>query len=324
MSRRPAAAAGLLVLALALCAPAQQSDEPVPLTLEGYQAELERIAAGLERLSQHPQQAPALRASIAERWTIATSSRNFQSDNNWLRYALIGFERAKPEERASTLRALRERLAGMRAEAQAYAAAPAADPGAAERLRSILARHEFREVRGPSAWDKLKARIARFVYDLLERILSKIPARPQVGQTVVWVIIAVAAALLALWLYRRLRRRDRAPEQREIIPFAPSAKNWRRWLAEARAAAERGDWRDAVHLAYWSAISRLEEDGAWVPDRARTPREYLRLLSEASGNRSVLTDLTGRFEAIWYGNRPAGPPEFQAAVAGIERLQCRP
>jgi hypothetical protein len=107
------------------------------------------------------------------------------------------------------------------------------------------------------------------------------------------------------------------------MPFAPSARDWRLWLEDARTAANAGQWRDAVHLAYWAGISHLEESGAWVPDRARTPREYLRLLSRASTVRAVLGDLTGQFESIWYGGRGAAAEDFQQTLRFLEQLGCR-
>ena len=64
-----------------------------------------------------------------------------------------------------------------------------------------------------------------------------------------------------------------------------------------------GEWRDAIHLAYWAGISFLERQGFWKPDRARTPREYLRL-SLRSEYRETLRALTQIFELAWYA-KPA-------------------
>jgi hypothetical protein len=325
MSRRLAATAALLALALTLTAHAQEPHQPegsITFTIETYQAELDRLIAALDRLTAEPARVAELRTSLAPHWSIATASRTFETDTGWLLDELAGYEDKKPDERAAVLVELRQRLQAMRLEAQA--SAQPSDAAARARLDQVLARPEFRQVEGPSALDRWKARVARFILELLDKMFSKVHAPPQAGQTFVWALIGLAAAVLAVWLYRRLRRREAHIAPRDVLPFAPSARGWRRWLADARAAAERGDWRDAVHLAYWAAISRLEESGAWVPDRARTPREYLRLLSEKNADRTVLTELTRRFEMVWYGNRPAGRGEFEAAVAGVERLQCRP
>ena len=94
-------------------------------------------------------------------------------------------------------------------------------------------------------------------------------------------------------------------------------------MSEAQEAAASGLWREAVHLAYWAGISFLEEGSAWRPDKARTPREYLRLLPAASEHRSALSALTRQLEVTWYGNDPAGPDTFSETVTLLENLGCR-
>ena len=114
-------------------------------------------------------------------------------------------------------------------------------------------------------------------------------------------------------------------ESTEVIPtdLPVSAKEWAIWLAEARAAAAKGEWRDAIHLAYWAGISFLERQGFWKPDRARTPREYLRLLSASSEHRETLAALTRIFELAWYAKRGAGEADFSRTLAELEKLGCR-
>jgi hypothetical protein len=107
------------------------------------------------------------------------------------------------------------------------------------------------------------------------------------------------------------------------MPFAPPAKSWHSLLAEARAAATRGDLREAVHAGYWAAISHLESSGVWRPDRARTPREYLRLIAQTDPARPLLTDITRDFEVVWYGNRTPGFSEWESFLAKVERIGCR-
>jgi hypothetical protein len=108
--------------------------------------------------------------------------------------------------------------------------------------------------------------------------------------------------------------------EREYVHFAPSAKRWQLWLEEARAAARAGDYRHAVHLAYWAAISKLESRGSWRPDSARTPREYLRLLPKGSQFKTPLADITGSFERAWYGNRVPPLQECEEFVAKVESI----
>jgi len=130
---------------------------------------------------------------------------------------------------------------------------------------------------------------------------------------------------LSAWVYVLLRRtvRDQYQYPRGDRPIVPSSRHWQQWMREARAAAERGEWRDAVHLAYWSGISYLESSGAWKPDRARTPREYLGMLKESSGARDSLEAMTRRFEFIWYGQQSASSDDFEFSLAQLEKMGCR-
>jgi len=77
--------------------------------------------------------------------------------------------------------------------------------------------------------------------------------------------------------------------------------------------AEQGLWREAIHFLYWAAIARLESRRMWPADRARTPREYLRLLPAADPRLGKLATLTRSFERTWYGGREAGFSDFEAA-----------
>src|SRR4051794_39244631 len=90
-------------------------------------------------------------------------------------------------------------------------------------------------------------------------------------------LLAAAIVVSAVALFRLLRRREPPPAVRLAAAPAPLA-GWTDWLRRAQAAAASGSWRDAVHLTYWCAVAFLEAKGAWRPDGARTPREYVRLL----------------------------------------------
>jgi Domain of unknown function (DUF4129) len=122
-------------------------------------------------------------------------------------------------------------------------------------------------------------------------------------------------AYRAIWSNRELER---------VVPtdLPVSAKEWVVWLSEARAAAAKREWRDAIHLAYWAGISFLERQGMWKPDRARTPREYLRLLS-TNEYRETLTALTRIFELAWYANRGASERTFAQTLQELEKLGCQ-
>jgi hypothetical protein len=268
-------------------------------------------------LRGNPARAATLANESPSHWQVADSGRNFQISTEPLKVQLSAFAKNGDPK---ALSALRSQIDYLRSQATEFLKAPEDVSSGRTHLTEILARREFRRVHGPTWWDEVQRRIAEALLRFVERVLGS-SAVPKITKVFVWTLVGVAVLALAIWMYRILRRGT----QLESIapgPLPVSAKQWPVWLREARAAADRGAWRDAVHLAYWAGISFLEERGMWRPDRARTPREYLRLLPEESEQRPPLSSLTRQFEAVWYGYREAGPAAFSETVAQLEKLGC--
>jgi hypothetical protein len=109
------------------------------------------------------------------------------------------------------------------------------------------------------------------------------------------------------------------------------ARSWQEWVFAAREAAAGGDYRLAIHCAYWAGIARLQDLGALSPDRAKTPREYLRALAESKlvfvenpqMRREALARMTSRLENTWYGYHAASEADFRDSLAQLEILGCR-
>jgi hypothetical protein len=242
----------------------------------------------------------------------------FEISSEWLRSELGAWQKQPKRETQDRMVA---RLRLLREEAESFRRPPAGTSARRAQLDRILADPEFGAVSGPNWLDRLKQRIANFFLDVLRRIFSS-SAVPAIGDVVVYGLIGIALLALFYWIFRTLR--DNAGVE-TLLPgtLAVSGKEWGVWMAEARAAADAGRWRDAVHLAYWAGISYLETQGWWPPDRARTPREYLRLLPAASQHSPALRELTRNFEVVWYGTQPADAEAFSQTVAQLERLGCQ-
>jgi len=58
----------------------------------------------------------------------------------------------------------------------------------------------------------------------------------------------------------------------------------------------------------------------WPADRARTPREYLRLVLPGNARHDDLRRLTQCFETCWYGSETATQPDCETARLLFERL----
>ena len=194
-------------------------------------------------------------------------------------------------------------------------ASPAPSYTAQQRaLAAILARREYKGVTQVTARERFLEWLGNAIDALLARLAGFGSRLPWIGFVVRGVLIAGLCVLLA-WLLIRIERRSRIRlvEGGPVVPGAPSAREWQLWLKDAQAMDAQGLWREAIHFLYWAAIARLESRRLWPADRARTPREYLRLLPTADANRPGLTALTRTFERTWYGGREATATEYQSA-----------
>lgn len=305
----------LLAVALPCLADSGATTEMTPAE---YRAELDSWMATTEHLDPPGPELKEKMQGLPTAWRVRTGEQKFEISTEWLRRDLEQIQKEADEDTAHEIRARLERL---RNDLDAYQKTPPDVSGEQARLKSILARPEFTSVRGPGWMERLKQRLFEALIRLLGRAFGS-SAIPTIGKTFVYSLVALAVLALGYWAYRSIwASADLESLALETTPV--SAKEWSVWLAEAKEAANRGNWRDAIHLAYWAGISLLEAQGTWRPDRARTPREYLRLMPDASEHRPTLTALTRSFEIVWYGKREADARAFSQTLEELEKLGCR-
>ncbi|HVG90044.1 MAG TPA: DUF4129 domain-containing protein [Alphaproteobacteria bacterium] len=309
----------VLLLVLLCSVPKARAES---LSIGAYQQQLQGIVSQVESLESHPENAGTVVASIPDEVSVATSSGEIKVSYKVLKDSLAAVAAADESKRPALLRQAQQYARSMNSAAEEYDKRAADRGPAKQKLEEILSRSEFK-TKGPSAKDALLARIYYWIARWLSKIIFKGQASFDLMRLIIYLAVGAAATLLLLWTIRRLRRPQEDLPQREIIPFAPSARSWRAWLADARAQAQQEDWRNAIHLAYWAGISYLEEHGAWKPNRARTPREYLRLIGKAASQYPVLAALTRKLETVWYGYGTAAEADFDEALGQLEKLGCR-
>jgi hypothetical protein len=164
---------------------------------------------------------------------------------------------------------------------------------------------------------------------MLVALFGNISRHPMGAQILFWLLLIGGVAFVALWVFRFVSNRDGVNSFRPTSSIV-TARTWQEWIRTARQAAARGDFREAVHSAYWAGIARLEETGALPRDRTKTPREYLRLLnasrfeaaSPQQNYKEPLTALTSRLERIWYANRAASSEDFSDSLRQLGALGC--
>jgi hypothetical protein len=201
------------------------------------------------------------------------------------------------------------------------------------RLQKILSQREFNQAKGgDSWWSQMWDQAQRWISWLLDHTLGRLLGSGAAKTAALYILIGAVFLFAAVWIVRGMRTLARS-ETLSVEASFPPGKHWRDWTREATTAASRGDYRAALFAAYWAGVYRLAELGAWKLDRARTPREYLRLIGEKAendlaaqnpvGRELALKDLTHGMEASWYGFLPATQQDYDKAVAHLETLGCR-
>jgi hypothetical protein len=312
--------ATLLALAMLFSVCQAQAES---ISISEYRQQLHGIAEKVQALESHPEKAGELVAAIPDHVSVATGSGEINVNYKTLKDSLATLAGADEQKRPEILQQLQNYTQALSAAAESYEKRSADLTSTHRTLDQILSRHEFNKVKGPSVKDALLARLYRWLSRLLGKIALGGGSKFDWMRLLIYLLVGAAVTLLLVWTIRRLRRPQEELPQREIIAFAPSARGWRTWLAEARALAQQQDWRNAIHLAYWAGISYLEEHGAWKPNRARTPREYLRLIGTRAAQYPVLAALTRKLEVVWYGYGSAAEADFQEALGQLEKLGCR-
>jgi hypothetical protein len=290
---------------------------PQEYDLKEYEAQLDRCAESIKTPSEIHQ----LQSSLPPEWYVRVGKTRFEVSTEAITVKLRESE-VRPKDAAKILQDLHLRLSAMRKAAMAMEAFDQRENSvvARARLDKILARREFQGAKGPSTLDLLVARINRWIIERLARLFMRLHISSTTGNALAWGVIILAFLALCAMVWRWLAGKSRITESESPAKTAPS--DARQWVEEAMAAGERGEFREAIHCAYWAAVAKLEDMNVLARDRARTPRESLRLLEHHPSEQRLLRDLTSHFELIWYGYRPASLSDWSLAKEQLEKMGC--
>ena len=295
---------------------------------ESFRKELGRIETELGN-ARSTDEIRTCRESLPQAWAVESGARRFKVPTDLLISRLDKAEN-QPEFRLQQMDQTRQYLESLAGETALLSGEPPPRVDAAQaKLGAILARPEFTHIRHQTWWERLRHRIDEMLIEMLRRLLNPVGGQKNAGQVLLWVGICGAAILIAYWVFQRWFRTARL-EEIALESAQSSARSWQQWVFASRAAAERHDYRLAIQSAYWAGITRLQEIGTIAPDRAKTPREYLRsfaksnlVLSETYEQRyRALSALTSRLETKWYGYHIATEADFRDSLAQLEILGC--
>jgi hypothetical protein len=295
-----------------------------------FAAELKRVGNEIAKEKANPAGLAALRKGLPSHWEVTTGDQHYTLSAEPLSDLLREAEKGKNAKATSAKAGEASEWAFDLANQAKGFAGTQTDEGVGARpaLERILSRREFGGVRPPSRWDLFRQRVIRELESLLIRILQSIGRYPIGARVFFWAILVGVVVWLAVVLFRYWTRRA-ALEELQAPDSVAYVRTWQEWIQAAREAAARGDFREAVHSAYWAGISSLEDNQMVRKDRTRTPREYMRLVSNstqlvATGRktREALSALTIVLEQVWYGTRPASNQDFAQALQSVEALGC--
>jgi Domain of unknown function (DUF4129) len=294
------------------------------LNLQEYTAQLDHSLDVVVRSAHDPAALNALRMSLPAKWRVKVGDQDFSVETDWLTDDLA---RAEKDQSTSdpAMKDAQQKLTAYRDAARAMDRQAASQDldRSRTKLNEILAAKEFQTVRAPSWFDALRARFYAWIGRQLEKLFGHIRSPKSIGNIVAWTVITLAALLLLLWAVRASIRGGSRPEM-DLRGASKTGQDWPYWLRQARDAAARRDYRAAIHAAYWAAVARLEETNSLPEDRSRTPRESLRLIRKENAAYAPLSQLTRRFELVWYGYHSATDADWSDAMQQLETLGCLP
>jgi Domain of unknown function (DUF4129) len=308
---------------------ADSSPAANPMDAASFAAELRRLQLELGENRASPQQIAQVRTSLPAKWNVKTADGSYEISSEPLSSLLEKAEKDSAH-RASLIHDANQWLDEEARQVESYAAAESqSDANARAALGQILARREFAGVGTASARERFQEALDQWILNVVEWVARHIGRHAASAKIFFELLLFVVVVWLGTVLVRFWMRRARFDELQAPQSVA-IARSWQEWIRAARAASERGDFREAVHSAYWAGISYLEAIELIAPDRTRTPREYLRLLSKPRPDsavpiekpRAALAALTTRLEQVWYGRRPASREDFLESMQQIEGLGC--
>jgi len=313
-----------LILAICLFAVAATAETTKQTDLSGFIGDIQNLAKRIEA-TEASGDGRAIASDLPSGWHVRQGEEEYTVSSDWIATPLQQAG-THPADWPKTRATLIEHLTQMRDEAMSLqkdeddsnkiatgVVTTTVDPHAA--LKEVLALSEFKQ-REESRWnDEIRRRINQWIADMLDRLPITRGATAAVSKVFAWAASIGALIALIIYLWRaRLPRRSITPLAIEL-PRPTSAE----WAARAYAALRAGDAREAMHCGYHAVLFRLEEQGVWHVDDARTPREYVHLLPAHDNRRAAFIDLTRRFEQTWYGSRAADEPGL---IKNLEAFGC--
>lgn len=116
---------------------------------------------------------------------------------------------------------------------------------------------------------------------------------------------------------------EETPEETPQAPRGPVETDVDRLLNRARAAAERGDYKQAIDDAYAALLRRLEGDGVIDLHPSRTNGDYVRSIRDRAELRSAVKGIATDVERVQFGSEAPSHPLFDSIYRRVLPLVGR-
>lgn len=186
-------------------------------------------------------------------------------------------------------------------------------------VTDVLTRPEFANAQR-SWFAELRERIRTWFLERLADVFGS-----EAGPLIAWALVALVVLVAVVVLVRAFRGLRRGgdlattPAVTIVTPRRPQE-----WLADARAARERGDRAEAVRCAYRAVVAFLAARGDLDEVPGRTVGEYRQQLAGTAPARvTSFARASDVFERVWYARRPATDDDVDRVLAVAGELEER-
>jgi hypothetical protein len=128
----------------------------------------------------------------------------------------------------------------------------------------------------------------------------------------VWALLSVSRSFTVGGRFGS--RREAEEQARQRLRLSATYRD------EARRAAERGEYTEAIRFLFLSLLYRFDESGQVGLPKARTNREYLALLDNQRPVQEQLRVFVDTLDEDWYGQHPSPREQYERCQALYGRL----
>jgi hypothetical protein len=147
--------------------------------------------------------------------------------------------------------------------------------------------------------------VLNWIGDQLQRFSFGVGGGPGILGNLVSLAILAGVIFLLVLVVRAVLRRTRVPKRLdgdELTIELEGGRDSTDWRTDAERYEAVGQWREAMRARYRELVRTLIEDGVLEDIPGRTTGEYRNAFVRARPDSAdSFIELTGLFEAVWYG-----------------------